>query len=188
MSKSRKFCILYTETNGLHETSDDVCKKNLFEFARLVSLNYEIGYRENNKFICTKKVRSIIKPRCMNISEESIKIHNINMEKAYKEGIEIELALDNFLKDLSDVSIIISHNIEFHLKTIIAEFVRYNKPFNFNNFILIDTINFYHNFSYPKLKNLFESLIKKNKEISNIEMIKQCFLKLYNDYEKNINN
>ena len=186
MSKSRKFCILYTETNGLHTTNDDVSKKNLYSFARLVSLNYEIGYRENNKFVSIKKVRSIIKPRCMYINEDSSKIHNITMEIADKEGLEIESVLDNFLKDLSDVTIIISHNIEFHLKTVIAEMVRYNKSFNFSNYILIDTISFFHTYSFPKLKFLFDQLIKKKKETSNIEMIKQCFMKLYNDYEKSI--
>jgi DNA polymerase III epsilon subunit-like protein len=186
MTKSRKFCVLYTETNGLHATNEDVCKKNLFEFARLVALNYEIGYRENNKFVCTKKVRSIIKPRAMFITEESIKIHNITMEEANKNGLEIESVLENFLKDLSDVSILISHNIEFHLKTLMAEYVRYNKPFNFNNLIIIDTISFYHNIQYPRLNTLFNSLFEKKKPVSNIEMIKQCFLKLYSDYENSI--
>jgi hypothetical protein len=30
--------------------------------------------------------------------------------------VDLETVLDTFSKDLSDVSIIISHNIEFHLK------------------------------------------------------------------------
>jgi hypothetical protein len=44
MSKSKKICFMYTDTNGLHELNEDVSKKNLFGFARLVSLNYEIEY------------------------------------------------------------------------------------------------------------------------------------------------
>jgi DNA polymerase III epsilon subunit-like protein len=188
MSKTKKFCTIYSETNGLHTTSDNVSKKNLYSFARLVALNYEIGYNEHNKFVSTKKVRVIVKPRCMNISDDSIKIHGITMEQAFNEGVEIETILDNFIKDLSDVSILISHNVEFHFKTIIAEFVRYNKPFSFTNFIIIDTISFYHKISYPKLEYLYNTLYPKKtkKSITNLEMIRQCFIKLYSDYENSI--
>ena len=182
---TKRICFLYTETNGLHQTNQFVSKKNLFEFARLVVLNYEIGYRENNKFVSTKKVRSIIKPRCMNISDESIKIHGITMEQANLEGNEIETVLDTFSKDLSDVSIIISHNVEFHLKTIMGEFVRYNKPFTFTNFIVIDTISFYHTMSFPKLNILYDKIITKKtkKVLTNMDKIRLVFLKLYEDYE-----
>ena len=30
---SKIICILYTETNGLHNTNDDVSKKNMYQFA-----------------------------------------------------------------------------------------------------------------------------------------------------------
>jgi DNA polymerase III epsilon subunit-like protein len=124
----------------------------------------------------------------MNISDESIKIHGITMDQAYNEGIEIETVLDTFVKDLSDVSIIISHNVEFHLKTIMSEFVRYNKPFTFTNFIIIDTISFFHNMSFPKLNILYDKIIikKSKKEINNLDKIRLVFLKLYEDYEKSL--
>ena len=188
MSKSRKMCFVYTETTGLHTTNDDVIKKNLYSFARLVVLNYEIGYKEGNKFISTKKVRSIIKPRCMYISEESIKIHGITMEQANNEGLEIEQVLETFMKDLNDISVIISHNIEFHLKTLMAELIRYNKPFSFKNFIIIDTISFFHTMTFPKLDVLYTTFIdkKSKKQVSNLEKIKLCFLRLYDKYEESL--
>jgi len=188
MTKSRKICVVYTETSGLHTTNDDVIKKNLYCFSRLVSINYEIGYKENNKFISTKKVRTIVKPRCMYISKEASDIHGITMEIAEKEGTEIELVLETFVKDLSDVSIIISHNAQFHLRTIMAEFVRYNKPFSFSNYIIVDTSSFFHKLSFPKLDELYDNLIKKKSKttISNVEKIRCCFLKLYEDYENSI--
>ena len=34
---TRRICYLYTETNGLHELDENVSKKNLFGFARLVA-------------------------------------------------------------------------------------------------------------------------------------------------------
>lgn len=189
MSKSRKMCFVYTETNGLHTTNEDVIKKNLYAFARLVVLNYEIGYKEGNKFVSTKKVRTIIKPRCMYISEESIKIHGITIQQANDEGIEIEQVLESFIKDLTDVSVVVSHNVEFHLKTIMAELVRYNKPFSFGNYIIIDTISFFHNINFPKLDNLYTTIVdtkKSKKQISNLDKIKLCFLRLYENYEKSL--
>jgi DNA polymerase III epsilon subunit-like protein len=189
MSKSRKMCFVYTETNRLHSTNEDVIKKNLYSFARLVVLNYDIGYKEGSKYVSTKKVRSIIKPRCMYISEDTISIHGITMEQANTEGIEIETVLETLIKDLSDVSIIISHNVEFHLKTIMAELVRYNKPFTFSNYIVIDTISFFHNMTFPKLDNLYTTIIdikKSKKTILNLDKIRLCFLRLYENYEKSL--
>jgi DNA polymerase III epsilon subunit-like protein len=189
MSKSRKICVVYTETNGLHTTNEDVIKKNLYGFARLVVLNYEIGYKEGNKFVSIKKVRSIIKPRCMHISEDSINIHGITMEIANNEGIEIEEVLESFIKNLIDISVIVSHNVNFHLKTIMAELVRYNKPFSFSNYIIIDTISFFHNLTFPKLDNLYTTIVdtkKSKKNVQNLDKIRLCFLKLYENYEQSL--
>ncbi len=189
MSKSRKVCFVYTETNGLHSTNEDVIKKNLYNFARLVVLNYDIGHKEGNKYISTKKVRSIIKPRCMHISEESINIHGITMEQANNEGLEIEQVLESFMKDVIDVSVIISHNADFHLKTIMGELVRYNKPFSFKNYIIIDTIGFFHTMTFPKLDTLYSTFVdtkKSKKVVSNLDKIRLCFLRLYENYEKSL--
>jgi len=189
MSKSRIICFVYTETNGLHTTNEDVSKKNLYCFSRLVVLNYEICYKEGDEIISVKKVRSIIKPRCMHIFEDSTKIHGITMEQANNEGIEIEQVLELFIKDLTNVSIIVTHNVNFHLKTIMAELVKYNRPFSFNNYIIIDIINFFHNLSFPKLDDLYITInnIKKSKKnLSKLDKIKLTFLKLYEDYEKSI--
>jgi DNA polymerase-3 subunit alpha len=185
---SRKICIIYTETNGLHSSNEDVIKKNLYSFARLVVLNYEIGYRSHDKeFIIEKKVRKIIKPRCMFITNESIVIHGITNEIATNEGYDIEDVLNEFINDTKDVTVIISHNVDFHLKTLLAEYVRYNIKYSFNNKIIIDTISFYHNLSFPKLPILYKELFPKNKKSKdNLTQIKDCFLKLYNEYEKSL--
>lgn len=164
--KSKNICFLYTETNGLHELNEDVIKKNLYGFARLVSLNYEIGYLENNKFISSINKKIIIKPRCMFITDESIKIHGITNEFAEENGNDIEETLLNFMTDLKNVSIIVSHNIIFHIRTVQAECIRYNLANDFSKFIIIDTISFFHTYSFPKLKDLYENIciIDDNKE------------------------
>ena len=184
---TRRICYLYTETNGLHELDENVSKKNLYGFARLVALNYEIGYIELNNYNLIKTERKIIKPRCMFISHESIAIHNITNEIAKAEGLEIETVLNDFLADLktNKVTVIVSHNIVFHLRTLQAEYIRYNLSFNFSTYIIIDTISFYHKIYFPKLKDLYEQLYnKKSKTKTNLELIKLCFNKLYDDYEK----
>jgi hypothetical protein len=56
----KRICFLYTETNGLHKTSDDITKKNLFNFARLVVLNYEIGTVNNGEYTVEQNIKQII--------------------------------------------------------------------------------------------------------------------------------
>jgi DNA polymerase III epsilon subunit-like protein len=185
--KSKNICFLYTDTNGLHELNEDVTKKNLFGFARLVSLNYIIGNVIDGKFISLINNKDIIKPRCMHITEESIKIHGITNEFANENGGDIEETLVTFLNNIKDVSIIVSHNILFHIRTIQGELIRYNIQFNFQKYIFIDTISFHHQFPYLKLKDLYEKLTnKKPKSKSNLELIKKCFFTLYNQYEASL--
>ena len=185
---TNKVCIIYTETNGLHKTNENVSKKNLYAFARLVVLNYIIGYRNQNKeFIIEQNIRKIIKPRCMYINNTDF--HGITNDIANTNGIEIENVLNEFNNDIKDINIIISHNIDFHLKTLLAEYVRYNIKINITNKIIIDTISFYHKLDFPKLIVLYSELFPKNKKKKdNLTKIKECFLELYNQYEQSIIN
>jgi DNA polymerase III epsilon subunit-like protein len=180
----KRICFIYTETNGLHQTEDIVSKKNLYCFARMVCLNYEIGYIKNNEFIQENKVRHIVKPRCMLITDETIKFHGITQQIATETGIDIEIILKQFKEDIKKVDIIVSHNIDFHLRTILAETVKYNFLIEFKNYIIIDTINFYHNYGYIKLKELANKL--KVEENNNLDMIKNSFIKLYLKFQKSL--
>ena len=85
----KKICFLYTETNGLHQLNEDVTKKNIFSFARLVCLNYIIGYRKDGKFIEEKKVREILTPKCIHFEKDAIKFHGISQDKAKENGFGI---------------------------------------------------------------------------------------------------
>ena len=189
---TKRLCFIYTETNGLHQSksTDIVNKKKLHCYARLVALNYEIGTFVNNEFILEKKIRQIIKPRCMIIPLETVEYHGITQEYACVNGIDPEQVISIFLSDIKNVDIIISHNIDFHFKTILAEAVKYNILIDFNNYIVIDTISFYHSYGFIKLKELAIKLhIKDIKESNdfNVELIKNVFFKLYVKYEKSLN-
>jgi DNA polymerase III epsilon subunit-like protein len=182
---TKLICTLYTETNGLHKTNETVSKKNLYNFARLVCINYEIGYYSENNYNIVKSKRQLVKPRNMYISPETIKYHNITQEIANNTGEEIETILKEFKEDLKKVEVIVSHNIDFHLKTILSEYVRYNMIMDFSNMIIIDTINFNHKYEYPKLKDLATEI--KVKGDNNLILIRNIFIKLYQNFEKIVN-
>ena len=184
----KKICFIHTETTGLHELGNvKVYKKNLFGFARMVSFSYIIATRNNIE----KKEYNIIKPRCLNIPQEIVQFHGISQEIAMKKGKDIEKVLDKFCADIMDCDIIISHSLDFHLKTVQAELIRYNKAKNFNKYILIDINMFEHNIFPSTLNNMTQQLLKKkiidNKKENVIDIIAELFFILYNDYEKNIN-
>ena len=186
----KRICFIYTETTGLHHTNEPVSKKKLFEFARMVSLNYEIGFVKNNEFIQEIKVRQIVKPRCMVIPEETIGFHGITQQIANKKGKDPEELISQFKTDLKNVDIIVSHNVDFHLKTILSESVRYNINLDFSNYVIVDTINFYHSYGFIKLKDLATKLSLKNipeSNDNNVELIKNVFLKLYVKFKKSVN-
>lgn len=186
-----KVCIIYTKSNGLHHhPTEHLTKKKLYSFARLVQLDYEIGIfkyspeiTKNNKFKLLVKKSFIIKPRCLNIPNESVEKHGITNEIAKEKGVEIETVLNNFVSDMFDVKVVITHDINFHLKTIMAEYLRYNISFSFVPFVIVDTKTFYHSLENPKLKELYNHLYKKEyKNDDKLELIKLCFIKLYEQY------
>lgn len=184
----KKLCFLHCSTIGLHQTTQPVSKKNLFNFARLVELTYDIGYFDGNQFISDKKESIIVKPRCMTIPEDTVKYHGITQAKALKKGTDPEVVINKFINDINKVNIIVSHNINFHLKTIIAESVRYNIPIDFSKYIIVDTIDFNHDNGFIKLKDLAEKLkIKDINEIDNLDLVIMVFKKLYNKHVKSIN-
>jgi len=185
----KRICFLYTETTGLHQVNENVSKKKLFAYARMVTLNYEIGYVKDKEFIQEKIVKQIVKPRCMYIPEETIEFHGITQEIANKKGIDPEIVINQFKDELKTVDIIVSHNVDFHLRTVLAEAVKYNINLDFNKFLIIDTINFYHDFGFTKLKELATKVGIKNiptTNKSNVELIRDVFFKLYTKFKKSI--
>ena len=177
----KKICFIHTETTGLHQINDKVYKKNLFGFARLVSFSWIIATKSNHVI---KKEKFIIKPRCLNIPEEIVKYHGISQEIANKKGTEIEYVLDKFKQDLIDVNIIVSHSLDFHLKTVQGELIRYNKAVDFNKFLLLDINSFEHNIIPTTMQNLSKQILNKDliDKAVVIDYISELFFKLYDNY------
>jgi len=195
---AKTICFIYTETIkplyddntiiGSHNTNNMVTKKNLYLFSRPISLHYIIGTVTNNLFTEDKHIINIIKPRSMCIDNDIYKNYNITNEYALENGIEPDECITNFLKSIKSVDFIIGHNINFHLKTIIAEAMKYNIYINLNNYVIIDIINFYHKFNLLLISELAIKLNIKNIDSKpNIELIRDIFFKLYSKFIKSIN-
>jgi hypothetical protein len=138
-------------------------------------------------FTENKHITNIIKPTCMRIDNDIYKDYNITNEYALENGIEPDLCISEFIKNIKSVDFIIGHDINFHLKTIIAEAIKYNIVLNLNNYIVIDIINFYHNFNIVLISELANKLkIKDLESKSDIELIRDIFFKLYSKFIKSI--
>ena len=196
---------IYCETNGLHKTVpkklDDgktinvippvkTTFKNMFKFARLIVLNYSIGYYENQKYVETKKERLIIKPKSINFDETAMKFHGISMKKANKKGVDSLEAMQKFANDFKFVNFIVSHNVEFHIKTIQTELMRSCVYFDFSKKKIIDIISFNHDLKFPSLKKLSLEILGNDYENKsakyNITIVRKIFIKLYQKYEQSI--
>ena len=89
-------------------------------------------------------------------------------------------------KDLSDVNIIISHSLPFHIKALQVECFRTAIDINFSKFINIDLMSFGHNLDYPKLIDLLTKY--KIKGATQLDQYKELFFSLYKEYKKTISN
>jgi len=187
----KRVCFIHTETTGLHEYQNEkIYKKNLYGFARMVSFSWIIATRKDkSNYDIIKKEKFIIKPRCMHIPEDTIQYHGISQQIALKKGTEIEEVLDKFLLDIKDVNILVSHNLEFHLKTVLGEIIRYNKKINLEKYLLIDINSFNHKITPSTLLNISKVYLKKKLEDKALvtDYICELFFKLYSDYEKTVN-
>lgn len=180
-----KICFLYTDTNGLHKTNDNVSTKNLYKFARLIAIHYMIG-DYNGSFKSSINKNLILKPKTIYFDKVAQSFHKISMEEAESNGIENNKVITELKNDLNDVNVIVGHCLPFHIKAIQVECFRTAIDINFGKYILVDMNSFGHNYDYPKFTDM---LVKYNinKKLTQIEQYKDLFLILYNNYIKTIN-
>ncbi len=182
----KTICFIYTDTNGLHKCNNYPTTKTLYKYARLIAMHYMICNYENGKFI--EKIRKdiILKPNTINFDPIAKKFHNISMEEAHNKGVNNITAISELKTDLSDVDIIVSHSLPFHIKALQVECFRTAIDINFSKYILIDTMSFGHNLDYPKFSDMVIKYKINNKK-SQLDQYKDLFLVLYDLYSKNIN-
>ena len=179
-----KICFIYTDTNGLHKTNDNVYTKNLYKFARLIAIHYMIGdYDGSLKNVNIKNI--ILKPKTIYFDKVAQNFHNITMEDATAKGVDNNKAITELKTDLNDVKIIIGYSLPFHIKAIQSECFRTAIDINFGKYILIDMMSFGHSYEHPKFA---EMLVKYNinKKLTQLEQYRDLFFILYSNYVKTI--
>lgn len=175
---SKTICFMYTDTNGLHALNEEVSTKNLYSFARLIALHYSIGTYEMGKYNEIKRVDSILKPDTISFDKVAQSFHNITMDEAREKGIGNTQMISRLKEDLKEVDVIISHSLPFYLKSIQVECFRTAISIDFSKFILIDTMTYGHNYTFPKLNEMIKKLKIKNTS-DQLDQIIQVFTKLY---------
>ena len=179
--KSNKICFLYTHTNGFHETNEQVSKKNMFEFSRLIQLKYTIGFYDDNKFNDEIKEKYTLTPKSINFNEKAVSIHGISYKKAEKKGHDNVHVMNKLKDDLKGVQIIVGHNLYFHIRAIQVELFRTCVNIDFNNYILIDLMDFNRNDNIS-LVNLAKKYNIDTDKYTDIKLIKKLFFLVYKEH------
>lgn len=114
--------IFDTETTGFPK-SKTLSKDTVHLYPYIVQISYIIYNTETNEIV---KIRDyIVKlPKNIIMSDECINIHGITNLMSQEKGIDISIAIDEFLEDVKKSNIIIAHNMSFDLNIVNAELVR----------------------------------------------------------------
>ena len=182
------FIIFDTETTGLPEDfSAPITDVN--NWPRIVQLAWKV-YDINGVEIGSNN--RIIKPDNFIIPEESIRVHRITNERANSEGIPLQQALNEFIKDIEKSKFLVAHNISFDNKVTACEFYRLNMKNYMRDITHICTMNSTVNFCRiqgknglkpPTLTELHKILFNKTFEdahdaLIDVEALAKCFFEL----------
>lgn len=121
-----KVLIFDVETTGLPERGATL--KNLGKYPYIVQFSWMIYDASQNK-ISNINDHIIKIPNDITIPIEASNVHGITNERMRVEGIDINLILDIFTKDMLDSQIIVAHNLTFDKTIVQAEYLR-NKRIN----------------------------------------------------------
>jgi len=116
-----------TETTGLPENYQAPLD-DFLNWPRIVQIAWSLYDEDGNHW---ESQNYIIKPNGFIIPEAVVKIHHISQERALKEGVDLSVALNHFLRDVRSVSCLVAHNIDFDEKIIGAELLRTNLNNNY---------------------------------------------------------
>ena len=182
-----------TETSGLPKNYNAPCTDTA-NWPRCVQLAWILCDEQGNE-IETSDL--IIKPEGFEISKQVSDIHKITNQIALEKGIDLSLALANFISAMQRASLLVAHNMDFDRNIIGAECVRKNvklgkkiekyctmKDERVINFVAIEG---YYGFKWPKLKELHEKLFGYDFDVAeggahnalkDVQITKKCYFEL----------
>ena len=125
----QKVLVFDTETSGLplcprfgeYYAIDDLGK---YAGSRLVQIAWQVIDLENDGEI-VREYQTLVSPQgSFRISQRSTDIHGITQEHAESKGIRVEHMLEVLATALSDVDIVVAHNLAFDIHILASEMVR----------------------------------------------------------------
>ncbi|MDX1591049.1 MAG: PHP domain-containing protein, partial [Balneolaceae bacterium] len=129
------YLIFDTETTGLPQNYSAPLT-DFDNWPRCVQLAWQV-HDETGKRISTGDY--IIQPDGFSIPFNSEKVHGISTERARKEGIPLEEAMEIFNRDLEKSTFVVGHNLDFDLSIMGSEYLRMGKDNPLPDKIAIDT-------------------------------------------------
>ncbi len=120
------FLVFDTETTGLPSESK-LAVRYVENWPHIVQLAWLVYDVDGNLL---KKQNLYIRPDHFNIPKESIQIHKITEEFAFKNGVTIAEAILEFTNDLKQVDYVVGHNVNFDIAMIQVEWVRTKVPYD----------------------------------------------------------
>lgn len=184
-----------TETTGLPQ-SKLISPDTLNLWPHIVQFSYVIFDTDKNSFEVTSDKIVKLKNGLI-IPEESIKIHGITNEISQTAGIDINIILSEFFLHLSNVDLLVGHNISFDINIVKIELLRqiYNsdlknemKPFKFNLHYITNYTNIYCTLQESiELCNI-KGLTKFGKEYIKFPKLLELHEKLFEIVPNNLHN
>ena len=118
-----KVMVFDTETTGLPKYMKHTPNQNnLDNWPHIVQLSYII-YDTDTDSVLNITDHIIRVPEGVQITEENAAIHGITQEIS-RQGIPLNVAIDEFMVDFDKVDLIVAHNIEFDKKMLMVELYR----------------------------------------------------------------
>jgi DNA polymerase III subunit alpha len=114
------YLIFDTETTGIPRNKTAPIT-DLENWPRLVQIAWQVHNAKGNLI---NRHNYIIRPDGFDIPFMAERIHGISTQRAIREGQALSHVLKVFIEDLSCVSVLVGHNIEFDINILGAEFIR----------------------------------------------------------------
>lgn len=179
-----------TETTGLPKNYQAPLD-DFLNWPRIVQIAWSLYDEAGNHW---ESYSYIIKPNGFVIPDEVAKIHRVTQERALKEGVELRVALEHFLRDAESASYLVAHNIDFDEKIIGSELLRENlgfSPFGGSNRIctMKSSVNFCKIangrgfYKWPNLTELYGALFADafpdaHDALVDVKACAKCFFEL----------
>ena len=179
-----------TETTGLPRNWQSSAS-DLENWPRLVQIAwvlYENGVEASSRDF-------IIKPEGFSIPIDASNIHGITTERAEREGVVLQLVLNEFQDLVARADFLVAHNISFDEKIVGAEFLRKNMPNDLvskktictkeisTNFCAIPNVHGRSGYKWPKLSELHlklfgAELVEFHNAFADVNVLVKCFWEL----------